>query len=163
MKYEYFLDIKKQKSQYLYSYYNVPFVWFLRRFVGPILVLLALIEFSIIDNPSSLTVIPVLFGFIGIYYIVRPYVFLRNAFFQDTHGSFSIGSDEFVIASEKGELRLSYNEILKIIPKKRYVFIKVRLHVVQYFLVDLDTIQGDGDEFLKELIVFANKKQSPHA
>ncbi len=158
MEYSYVLDVKKQRKNYLFGYYNRPILWFQRRFLPILLLIVSALEFYFYKNTDRY-VIPLFFGIIGIYYILRPFIFLRRIRFQDTEGRISISEKELKISDEKGELKILPNELLKIIPKKQYLFLKVRIHTIQYFLIDLDSVKGDSKELVKELESFLSRKE----
>lgn len=159
MEYSYVLDIKKQKKNYLFGYYNRPILWFQRRFLPILLLIISALEFFFYKNTDRY-LIPLFFGILGAYYIARPFIFLKRIRFQDTVGRISISKDELKISDEKGELKILPNELLKIIPKKSYLFLKVRIHAIQYFLIDLESVQGDSQNFVKELEAFASGRKS---
>ncbi|MBM9502468.1 hypothetical protein JWG44_19630 [Leptospira sp. 201903071] len=158
MEYSYVLNVERQKKNYLFGYYNRPILWFQRRFLPFLLLILSVLEFFLFENTDRY-VIPLFFGIFGLYYIARPFIFLKRIRFQDTSGKISISENELKISDEKGELKILPEELLKVVPKKHYLFLKVRMHVVQYFLVDLDAIQGNSKEFVRELEVFSLRKE----
>ncbi|WP_156781849.1 hypothetical protein [Leptospira tipperaryensis] len=157
MEYSYILNVKQQKKNYLFGYYNRPILWFQRRFLPFLLLIISALEFYFYYGTDRY-VIPLFFGFLGVYYILRPFIFLRRIRFQDTNGKISISENELKISDEKGELKILPEELLKIISKKHYLFLKVRIHAVQYFLLDLDSIEGDSKEFARELDEFSRRK-----
>ncbi|PJZ53286.1 hypothetical protein [Leptospira adleri] len=159
MEYSYELDIKTQKKNYLFGYYNRPVLWFQRRFLPILLLIISAFEFFFYKNTDRY-LIPLFFGILGAYYIVRPFVFLRRIHFQNTVGTISISKEELKISDEKGELKILPSELLKIVPKKHYLFLKVRIHAIQYFLIDLNSIRGDSKNFVKELEEFTSERKN---
>ncbi|TGL97480.1 hypothetical protein EHQ76_15210 [Leptospira barantonii] len=160
MEFLYSLSADKQKKNYLFGYYNRPFLWFQRKLLGPLLLVFAGIEFWVGTDAYMKTVFTLFFGFIGIYYILRPYIFLKRIQFKAMNGKIRISNDTIQIFDEKGELRLQREDVLDLIFKKNYIFLKSRVNSVVFFLIDLDGVQGDSVLFVDTLHRFMESKTS---
>ncbi|AYV57135.1 hypothetical protein EFP84_17555 [Leptospira kmetyi] len=160
MEFLYSLSADRQKKNYLFGYYNRPFLWFQRRFLGPLLLVFAAIEFWIGTDVYTRTVFTFFFGFIGLYYILRPYILLKRMSFKPADGKIQIETDTIQIFDEKGELRLQREDVLDAIFKKNYIFLKSRINSVVFFLIDLDSVQGDSARFVTALRRFMESKTS---
>ncbi|MBN1409972.1 MAG: YcxB family protein [Spirochaetales bacterium] len=157
MEYKYSLSIEDQKRLFFFGYYNRPFLWFQRRFFGPALIVIAILFqllSSYLNSGSISWALTAIFLLFGIYMIFRPLILLLRIKFTDTTGTMSIDENNLAIKNEKGELIIKKDEILDIIAKKDMLFIKVRLNTVQYFIIDLKSIEKGADEFYKELLEF---------
>ncbi|MDV6236748.1 hypothetical protein CH379_014055 [Leptospira ellisii] len=149
MEYRYSSDVKTQRRNYLFGYYNRPFLWFQRRFTGPLLIALSAAEFILSSEKNGFT-IALFFGIFGLFYTLRPFLMLRRIKFESGGGTVSVTEDTISIADESGNFHVKAPELLGIIPKKHYVFLKVQLRTVLYLLVDLNTLEN-ADAFLNEL------------
>ncbi|TGK29464.1 hypothetical protein EHQ12_17390 [Leptospira gomenensis] len=149
MEYKYYSDAKTQRRNYLFGYYNRPYLWFQRRFTGPLLIALSAAEFYLASETNGF-VLALFFGIFGIFYTLRPFIALKRIKFESGGGIVSVAEDTISISDESGNFTIKAQELLKIIPKKNYVFLKVRLRTVLYFLVDLNSLEN-ADAFLKEI------------
>ncbi|MBM9577640.1 hypothetical protein JWG45_10795 [Leptospira sp. 201903070] len=150
MEYSLSLDIQKQKRNFLFGYYNRPIFWFQRKFLPFVLLALSVLDFFLFKNAERF-IVPLFFGILSLYFIARPFILLKRIRFQDLNGKIFVSENGLKISDDKGEFKILPEELLKIIPKKHYLFLKVRIHMVQYLLIDLNSIQGDSKEFVKEL------------
>ncbi|TGL75216.1 hypothetical protein [Leptospira yasudae] len=162
MEFTYSLTKQQQKKNYLFGYYNRPILWFQRRFTGPLLLLIAALEYGLLEDSTYRLSFAFFFGFLGFYHILRPYLFLKRIRFEDLQGTVQIDSNGLSIVDEKGELRLQPKDVLKIIPKKHYVFLKARVYSVVYFLLDRYGFDSkeNADRFLTELDRFLKNAET---
>jgi hypothetical protein len=156
MEYTYTLTIDEQKRIFLFGYYNRPIVWFQRRFAGPVLIVLGGTLILLTHHIESI-IIALFFIWYGIYMILRPFLLLRRIKFSDTCGRIVIENTMIRIINEKGELKIEQNEVLDIVKKKHYLLVKVHVHVVQYYVLDLHSFTSGAGMLFEELSNMKNK------
>ncbi|MCG6167507.1 hypothetical protein LFX25_06715 [Leptospira sp. FAT2] len=162
MEFTYSLTKQQQKKNYLFGYYNRPILWFQRRFTGPILLLIPILEYGLLEESLYRLSFAFFFGILGFYHILRPFLFLKRIRFEDLQGTVRIDENELSIVDDKGELRLQPKDVIKIIRKKHYVFLKARVYSVVYFLLDRTGFDSEenANRFLTELDRFSGNAET---
>lgn len=158
MEFLYSLTADRQKKNYLFGYYNRPILWLQRRFIGPLLIVFSLIEYWITSDPYMRAIFTFFFGLIGLYYTFRPFILLKRLKFKPANGKIQIDENTIRIFDEMGELRLQREDVLDVILKRNYVFLKSRVNSIVFFLIDLNSIQDDSNRFLEALNRFMTRE-----
>jgi hypothetical protein len=156
MEYKYSISIAEQKRMFLFGYYNRPILWFQRRFFGPTLIVLGILSLILNNNTESFIMI-VLFILFGIYMILRPLIFLARIKFTNSDGKIIIENNSIQIINEKGELKIDRGELIDVFKKKHYLFLKARLHTVDYYSFDLNGFIDKSETIINELLEMKTK------
>ena len=150
MEYGYTLTANQQSKMFLFGYFNRPVFWVQRRFAGPILIVVGFV-YLIIDYSINALILSALFVIFGIYYIIRPYLFRRRIKLTDSSGKIIIDENGISIINELGTLNVIKENILKVLIKGNYIFIKTFINTKQYYILDIESITNDADKIFNEL------------
>jgi hypothetical protein len=156
MEYNYSLNVKDQVQMYIFAYYNQVNLWFLRRFSGPILIVIALL-FVIIDRTNLSIMISIAISIIGIAFIIRPFVLIKRMHFEPTNVKMTINESGIIIKNEIGEAKITNEKIIDILLKKQYLLIKVKMTTMYYLFIDMSILGSKSNELFKELKQKINK------
>lgn len=140
---------------FLFGYFNRPILWFQRRFSGPILIIIGIILMRLNSHESFAMIF--LFILFGIYMILRPFLFLARIKFSNSDGKIIIENNSFKIINEKGELKIDQEELIDVFIKKHYLFLKTRLHIVEYYSFDLHSFTDKPETIISELLKMKTK------
>ena len=157
MNISYSQTVKEQRRDFLFAYYHRPILWFQRRFLGPFVTVLALsLIFLIIwaRLPLSMLFYDGFLLLMGIYNIIRPFLYLRGYTFQDRKTEITLEEELFAIKGPQSDLRLKREDILKVSRKKNYLVLKVRVGRIAHIFINLEPVQ-DGEAFASEVEKFS--------
>jgi hypothetical protein len=142
---------ERKKANYLFGYYHRPFFWLQRRFMGPILIVLAAVAFAL--NPGNAALDAMLAVF-GAYYIARPFIARARMRFEASSLRAAFRDGSLSIVGERSSFLVKPEEVLKAKLVKGFVFLKIRQTAVQWIMFDTDSLEAGKDEFVRRILAF---------
>lgn len=154
MEYRYSLTQQDQKKLFLYGYFNIPIAYFRfqRRFLGPIIIALGLL-YAFVFETNEMFAIALFLILLGIYKICRPFILCKRYKFTGKEATIVLTEDKIkFIYTDDNILSIKKSNIKGIFSEKNYLFIKIKEPRLTFYIIDLNKVRENAEQFKQELM-----------